>query len=124
MKEIERLLADQSRMQNEVAMLCKENANLQAALERIAGMSERPVCVCGVKTGTAAIKACTLAALKDADSGSQESDMNYCSECGADQGASDSRQEAYECPRCHRVRLRNGLHKCSSYPYTDEKGQE
>lgn len=30
----------------------------QAALERISGMAERPVCICGVPTGTAAIKAC------------------------------------------------------------------
>ena len=45
----------------------KEIERLRAALERIEAMSERPKCVCGRPTGTAAIKACALEALQDKD---------------------------------------------------------
>ena len=37
---------------------------MNEALERIEGMAERPVCICGVQTGTAAIKACAEQAIK------------------------------------------------------------
>jgi len=40
---------------------------LRAALERIRGMSERPVCTCGIQTGTAAIKSCANTALKQSE---------------------------------------------------------
>ena len=45
----------------------QENERLRAALERIEAMSERPKCVCGRPTGTAAIKACAREALQEND---------------------------------------------------------
>ena len=45
--------------------LTAKEDTLRGALERIAGMSERPKCVCGITTGTAAIKSCAEQALKD-----------------------------------------------------------
>lgn len=40
-----------------------EVERLQEGLERVEGMAERPVCICGVPTGTAAIKQAARAAL-------------------------------------------------------------
>lgn len=40
-----------------------EVERLRTALERVHGMAERPVCLCGRPTGTAAIKAAADAAL-------------------------------------------------------------
>lgn len=42
---------------------------LTAALERIRDMSERPVCTCGIQTGTDAIKSCANTALAAVDKG-------------------------------------------------------
>ncbi len=43
-------------------------ARLRDALERIEAMAARPVCTCGVQTGTAAIRTCARAALRGEES--------------------------------------------------------
>lgn len=50
-----------------IAELEHQVATLREALARIEAMAERPRCVCGRLTGTAAIQSCARAALGAAD---------------------------------------------------------
>lgn len=55
----------QSKVNKRVRQLTGRVRELEEAMQRIHGMAERPVCTCGVKTGTAAIKLCAEKVLKE-----------------------------------------------------------
>ncbi len=54
----------EKRLQRKIEQLQSDRAVLLEALERIEGMAERPSCICGKPTGTAAIKSCANQAIE------------------------------------------------------------
>jgi hypothetical protein len=55
-----------------VQRLTREKEAMQEGLERVRDMAERPVCICGRLTGTAALKLCAARALDAAQAAERE----------------------------------------------------